>query len=245
MLRCPHCGGPLETAERSLRCANGHSFDVARQGYVALERKPARGDTAEMVAARVAFLEAGHYAPIAEALVEAAGTARTVVDLGAGPGYYLAAVLDANPDACGFALDSSRPALRRAARAHANITAVACDIWDALPIQDDAADVVLNVFAPRNADEIRRILTPLGRLVVVTPTARHLQELELLKVHPGKRDRLHEDFGAPDGERLVEFALQLDDVTPLVAMGPSAHHDHERHGPQRVTVSVTVTTFRG
>ena len=97
MFRCPHCGETLEVGERAWRCANGHSFDVARQGYVALERKPARGDTAEMVAARVAFLEAGHYGPIAEAIVAAAGAAQTVVDLGAGPGYYLAAVLRANP----------------------------------------------------------------------------------------------------------------------------------------------------
>ena len=47
------------------------------------QRQPARGDTAEMVAARAAFLEAGHYAPIADAIVAAAGAARFVVDLGA------------------------------------------------------------------------------------------------------------------------------------------------------------------
>jgi 23S rRNA (guanine745-N1)-methyltransferase len=299
VFRCPHCGAPLEIGERAWRCANGHSFDVARQGYVALERKAARGDTAEMVAARVAFLEAGHYSPIAEAVVAAAGlpealgvvppsggeeggggesrrasvdlhnqglckstleggceasagggeagggAARTVVDLGAGPGYYLAAVLEAHRDARGIALDSSRPALRRAARAHPRITAIACDAWDALPLQDGTADVVLNVFAPRNPDEMRRVLKPDGRIVVVTPTDRHLKELELLSVHPDKRERLHKDLGTPEQERDLEFTLELDDVTPLVQMGPSAHHRLERRGPQRVTVSVTVSTFRG
>jgi 23S rRNA (guanine745-N1)-methyltransferase len=295
VFRCPHCGAPLEIGERAWGCANGHSFDVARQGYVALERKAARGDTAEMVAARVAFLEAGHYAPIAEAVVAAtglrealgvvppsggeegggggsrrasvdihnqglckstlergceasaggAGAVRTVVDLGAGPGYYLAAVLDAYPDARGVALDSSRPALRRAARVHPRITAVACDAWDALPLQDAIADVVLNVFAPRNPDEMRRVLKPNGRIVVITPTERHLKELELLRVHPEKRERLHNDLGTPESERELEFMLELDDVKPLVQMGPSAHHGLERHGPQRVTVSVTVSTFRG
>ena len=270
VFRCPHCGAPLETGERAWRCANGHSFDVARQGYVALERKAARGDTAEMVAARVAFLEAGHYAPIVEALVaavaaggegagggkgaagagggggggggegaagregpgdgEGAAGARTVVDLGAGPGYYLAAVLDAQPGARGVALDSSRPALRRAARAHPRITAVACDAWDALPLQDGIADVVLNVFAPRNPGEMRRVLKPEGRIVVVTPTERHLKELDLLRVHPEKRERLHHDLGSPQQERDLEFTLELDDVTPLVQMGPSAHHGLERQG---------------
>jgi 23S rRNA (guanine745-N1)-methyltransferase len=100
------------------------------------------------------------------------------------------------------------------------------------------------VFAPRNAAEIRRVLKPRGRLVVVTPTERHLRELGLLKVHPEKRERLVADLGEPETETGVEFALELDDVAPLVRMGPNAHH-HERRGAARVTVSVTVRTFRG
>lgn len=230
-----------------MRCAQGHNFDIARQGYVALERKPARGDTAEMVTARAAFLEAGHYAPIAAALVAAAGAGepRTIVDLGAGPGYYLAALLEAHPGARGFALDSSRPALRRAVRAHPRILGIACDIWDAIPLDDDVADLLVNVFAPRNPAEMRRVLAPGGSLLVVTPTERHLQELELLAIHPDKRARLHDAFDTPVQERLVEFQFEVDDVTPLVAMGPGAHHGFERTGPRRVTASVRVQTFRG
>ena len=247
MLRCPHCGGSLTTVGATLKCARGHSFDVARQGYVALERKAARGDTAAMVEARARFLGAGHYAPIAAALVAAAGEPRTIVDVGAGPGYYLAQLLEARPQARGFALDSSRPALKRAVTAHPRITAVACDIWAALPLEDGAADLLVNVFAPRNPTEIRRVLAPGGALVVVTPTERHLRELDLLAVHPGKREQLHGAFGAPESSELVEFAMDLDEaaVEQLVAMGPSAHHDRKPGGAARVTASVVVETFRG
>ncbi|MBL6278942.1 23S rRNA methyltransferase [Micromonospora fiedleri] len=77
-LRCPVCGEGLTTATAgtadALRCPRRHSFDIARQGYVNLltGRSPHGGDTAEMVAARAQFLEAGHYDTISTALAEAA-----------------------------------------------------------------------------------------------------------------------------------------------------------------------------
>ncbi|HEY1457167.1 MAG TPA: hypothetical protein VGF15_01505, partial [Solirubrobacteraceae bacterium] len=67
-LRCPNCGATLIHGERVLSCVNGHSFDIAREGRVALvppRRKIAAGDTPAMVLARDTFLGAGHYAPIA------------------------------------------------------------------------------------------------------------------------------------------------------------------------------------
>lgn len=68
---CPVCGAALEPQGAAWRCAQGHCFDVARQGYVNLltvTQKHSRhpGDTREMVAARRAFLDAGWYAPIAK-----------------------------------------------------------------------------------------------------------------------------------------------------------------------------------
>jgi 23S rRNA (guanine745-N1)-methyltransferase len=96
-LACPHCGAGL-TLDGQVRCARGHGFDVARQGYVNLlsGKASVSGDSAEMVAARAAFLDAGHYAPIMRAVAAAAGPATgCVADLGAGTGHYLAAVLDA------------------------------------------------------------------------------------------------------------------------------------------------------
>src|SRR5680860_194779 len=188
-LRCPHCGASLSPAGSALTCARGHSYDVARQGYVSLpppRRVMPPGDSAAMVAARAAFLGREHYAPIAAAVTAAACEARAldgdagaacVVELGAGTGHHLARLLDEFPATWGVALDASRPALRRAARAHPRVAAVACDAWGDLPVADDAADVVLNVFAPRNGAEIARVLAPAGALIVVTPAAEHLYEL--------------------------------------------------------------------
>src|SRR5215475_13581237 len=99
-LRCPICGAELssgETAGGGLRCARGHSFNQARQGYVDLTAGPVRheGDGAEMVAARADFLAAGHYGFISAGLAAAAPPGPgLVVDVGAGTGAQLAAVLD-------------------------------------------------------------------------------------------------------------------------------------------------------
>jgi 23S rRNA (guanine745-N1)-methyltransferase len=223
-----------------------------------------------MVAAREAFLGAGHYAPIAAAIAVAArpiargidDAAPAVVDLGAGTGYHLAALLKGLPGWWGVALDASAPALRRAVRAHPRIAAIACDVWQQLPLQDAAAHLVVDVFAPRNGREIARVLSPGGALVLVTPTARHLHQLVpvlgMLRIDPDKESRVRAALSPhleAVGRRTVAFDMTLThrDVGALIAMGPSARHldpgDVQRSlarlpGLVRVTASVNVETFR-
>jgi len=192
------------------------------------------GDTAAMIAARASFLAAGHYAPITRALAEhaAVDAPGVIADVGAGTGQHLAAVLDAHPARTGIALDSSTPAMRRAARTHPRMAAVTCDAWDALPLADGAAAVVLSVFAPRGAAEIRRVLTGAGVVLAVTPTERHLAELReplgLLRTDPGKAERLAGDLGLRERAReSIEAELRLTAEEALLAarMGPAGHHD--------------------
>ncbi|BFV59282.1 rRNA (guanine-N1)-methyltransferase [Kitasatospora sp. CMC57] len=283
-LACPHCVRPLILDGRTLRCAAGHSFDQARQGYVSLlagDAHTGTGDTAEMVAAREAFLAAGHYRPIADALAEAAGQVMgsqvtagqvmggqvtdgptgLVADLGAGTGYYLSHVLD-RTGGVGAALDISKFALRRAARAHPRIGALVCDAWRPLPLLDDSADLLLNVFAPRNGPEIRRVLRPGGRMLLVSPTSRHLRELVealgLLSVDEDKERRTDEKLSpwlTRTDRTEVEFRLRLShaEANEVVAMGPNAWHTDparlaaalaELPDPVEVTGSVHLTTYR-
>ncbi|PZF97434.1 putative RNA methyltransferase [Micromonospora deserti] len=277
-LRCPVCGQPLAEVTagtaRALRCPRRHSFDVARQGYVNLlaGRAPHAGDTAEMVAARADFLAAGHYDLISAALATAAEAATVavsgsgayplVVDAGAGTGRHLAAVLAALPDAVGLALDVSKPALRRAARAHPRAAAALADTWRRLPLADASTAVLLNVFAPRNGAEFHRILDPAGTLLVVTPAEDHLAELVdalgLLRVDPAKADRVAESLGGhfaaeSASERRRELALTGAEVATLVGMGPSAWHTDPAGlaarvtalpEPVRVTVAVRLGVYR-
>ncbi|MBB3082792.1 putative RNA methyltransferase [Geodermatophilus sabuli] len=271
LLACPVCGAPLSSLpdDAGLRCPAGHAFDRARQGHVTLlppGHVPPSGDSAAMVADRVAFLAAGHYAGITAALADAVAAGdgappRALLDLGGGTGQHLAGVLDRLPDAVGVVLDSSRYAARRAAGVHPRAVAVVADSWARLPVRDAVVDRVLVVFAPRNGPETARVLRPGGRLVVVTPAADHLAELVeplgLLRVDPDKARRLtttlepHLRPVAAVGHRT---RLELDGVAvaTLVGMGPHARHltpgdlaTAVAALPDRtaVTVSVDVTSW--
>jgi 23S rRNA (guanine745-N1)-methyltransferase len=203
-----------------------------------------------MVAARSAFLGAGHLAPIDDALVAAAADIAAqgaIVDLGGGTGQHLTPVLDALPDRTGIVLDSSAPALRRAARAHPHAAAIAADAWGPLPLRDGSAAAVLSVFAPRGAEELRRILAPGGLVLAVTPTDRHLAELReplgLLSTDAGKADRLAAQLGLRERARtLVETTLTLtaEEATQAARMGPAAHHDRKQR-PLPATVTATLS----
>ncbi|MGQ0840727.1 putative RNA methyltransferase [Actinokineospora sp.] len=264
-LACPQCAADLTVDGGALRCANRHTFDVARQGYVSLLRGSATftGDTPAMVEARAAFLGAGHYAPIVRALVDAALPGPgCVIDVGAGVGHYLAAVLDALPDRVGLAVDASKHAMRRAARAHPRLGAAVCDAWQPLPVRPGSTGLALTVFAPRNPAALRRALHPDGTLLVVAPTDRHLAELvstlDLLAVEKDKAERIDAKLAphfTPVRRDDCEFTMTLPHaaVAALVGMGPNAFHRTADSvgariaalpAPVTVTGSVTVTTYR-
>jgi 23S rRNA (guanine745-N1)-methyltransferase len=237
-LVCPVCGAGLELADRGLGCPEGHAFDIARQGYANLlpgNARPGTADTPEMVRARDGFLKAGHFAEPADRLALAVSRAAPslVLDAGAGTGYYLGRILDRAPGAVGLALDISKHAARRAAKAHPRAGAVVADLWRPLPVRDGAADVVVNVFAPRNAAEFHRVLRDDGLLFTVTPSPRHLatlvEPLGLLTIDKRKTERMDAALAGYfkfDSRREIETEAVLthDEVTTLVGMGPSAHH---------------------
>jgi 23S rRNA (guanine745-N1)-methyltransferase len=268
-LRCPTCRQPLHRLDRRVLCPRGHTFDLARQGYLNLavgSIHRGSADTSAMVLAREKFLSAGHYRPLADQLAAAAAQADPavadgiVVDLAGGTGYYLAAALEALPNRPGLCLDLSAPALRRAATAHTRAAAAGADAWQHLPVASGSASTVLSAFGPRDPGEIDRILAPGGALIVLSPLTDHLHELigplGLLRVDPLKAERQGATF---DRFRLIEqtaltyqLTLDHDDIAALAGMGPTARHASVQtlaarisaiSNPAAVTVAVLITTY--
>lgn len=184
-IACPLCRAPLIRTPKVWACVNRHTFDVAREGYVNLlpvqqKASKAPGDSAESLAARRAFLAAGHYAPLRSAITRllAPLAPRALIDIGCGEGWYTSAFPDVAREVVG--LDIAKPAVRMAAKAYG----VSCPeiTWlvgsgASLPVDDGALDAATCLFTQLHVDELHRALVAGGHVLVVTPAADHLAAL--------------------------------------------------------------------
>lgn len=250
ILADPNDGTALSGADDFSRLVSesGHSFDVAKQGYVTLAAGAGlkhKGDDMDMVNARETYLAMGHFAPFVEAVTGAVqgaldsaslaeSTPASLLEVGAGTGYYLAHTLDSIAEARGVGLDISPHAAKHLAKCHPRVGAVVADVWERLPIRDESVDAISVVFAPRNPAEFQRVLAPDGQVIVLTPDAGHLDELReplgILGVEDGKVERMYEQAEGYLEQAAdpvdISFPIELDkaSVAAQVGMSPSARH---------------------
>ena len=198
LFRCPICAAPLRregdppAKGGALRCPEGHSFDLSREGYAYLlppNRKHSKipGDDREMVAARSAFLDKGYYLPLRSALEEqaleltAGLPAPVVVDSGCGEGWYTAGIFRALAEAGRrpvlAGVDISKFALRRAARRLPEGQFAVASSYR-LPLPNGCAHLLLDIFSPLAVSEFARVLGPGGHFIYVVPSARHLWQMK-------------------------------------------------------------------
>lgn len=209
---CPKCKAPLVFSERVAKCAAGHSYDRAKEGYYNLLLTAAggtHGDNKEMILARRAFLDAGYYASLSDALN--AMVARIlpahgcILDGGAGEGYYTARLADAlsdtHPAAKIYSFDISKEAVRRLAKRRADLHPAVAGVYD-MPVASESVDVVLNFFAPFAREEILRVLKKGGYLCMAVPEHEHLFGLKEKVYEAPYYNEVSEEI--PEGFSLVE-----------------------------------------
>lgn len=227
--RCPLCRLALVADAGGYTCSQGHRFDRAREGYVNLlpvQHKHSRdpGDSADMLGARRRFLTAGHYAPLIFALQQQLPRQGRLLDAGCGEGWYTSQLCAERPLAAD-GIDISRAAIRMAARSHrAQRFAVASSY--ALPFADRSFDAGLNIFAPLEPAEMRRVLRPGAPLLRLSAGPRHLYALKALiysevRLHPDTRLSLP-GFEREHSETL-RFGFVLDSpdaLSDLIRMTP-------------------------
>lgn len=237
ILACPVCGKPLARLPKAFACQEGHSYDIAAEGYVYLlqpNRKHSRepGDDRGMVAARRRFLEGGSYGIFSDALnrlaleyFPAGGT--EALDSGCGEGYYtgrLAQALRAR-DAAVTGFDISKAAVKAAAKKYRGAAFAAASVFQ-IPVLTASADLLTDVFAPIVPEEFARAVKPGGVMILAVPGERHLYGLkEILYDAPYENEKRDTDYpGFRFLERVpVRGMLETDDpqtILDLFAMTP-------------------------
>ena len=241
-LACPLDGAPLQRQGGSLRCANGHCFDVAAQGYTNLlpvQNKRSRdpGDSKEMVAARRRFLESGAYQPIAAAVSQAVLAdlppgSLACLDAGCGEGYYLRQLADAAERSSEqqtlalLGLDISKWAVISAAKRDKRSNWIVGSNAN-LPVPTAALDRVLCMFGFPVYAEFARVLKTGGLLLQVDAGPDHLRELRetiypTLKAERTTPTAIPDGF-TPDTTESIRYSLDLvgqAQIADLLAMTP-------------------------
>ena len=209
---CPKCKAPLSLEDRSAKCASGHSYDRAKEGYFNLlltNVGGTHGDNKEMILARRAFLDAGYYAPLSDALNALAcrylKKGGTVLDGGAGEGYYTGrlaeALSDADLSAKIYSFDISKDAVRRLAKRRADLNPAVAGVYD-MPVASESVDLLLNFFAPFAREESLRVLKRGGYLAMAVPEREHLFGLKEKVYENPYYNEVSEEI--PEGFSLVE-----------------------------------------
>lgn len=229
---CPVCGGELTREGKALVCASRHSYDIARQGYVNLlvvqqKHSLAPGDTREQVLSRRAFLEAGFYAPISDALNRAAldyGASGELLDVGCGEGYYSARLADAI-HAPLTGLDISKEAVRCAAAKYKDARWL-CATASHIPVPDGSIGTLTSLFAITLPEEFHRVLARDGLFFQVLAAEDHLLGLKSI-VYDALTHKEKNTSPELPGFALLEsrpirftFTVEGDQIRSLFAMTP-------------------------
>jgi len=194
-LACPLDGLPLHIGAKQVTCAHGHSFDIARQGYINLlpvqhKRSKHPGDSQEMVLARSGLLNSGVYASIADKLnsitldliAGESGHELCMLDAGCGEGYYLARMQRALQESAIqkqlalIGLDISKPAIVAAAKRSKAITWLIASSKQP-PLLPASVDLIFCLFGFPMYDSFKTLLKPGGQIILVEAGPMHLLEL--------------------------------------------------------------------
>jgi len=263
ILMCPVCRQSLDLNEKTWRCGQGHSYDVAKQGYVNLhvvQHKHSKnpGDTPESVDARRAFLQGGYYQPLQHAVVDLLKQldVKTVLDIGCGEGYYTSAMQQVVEQCVG--VDIAKNAVQRAAKLNNEVTWVV-GTGATLPVLDQSMDACTSLFSPIPQAEIARVLKDDGYLIVVTPASEHLyamREALFEQVNPHTPEKFVEqlqDLFELKQEQIIDapFVLDQQSLKNLIAMTPYAYKASperrlqlEQQSQLEVTASFQIYVFQ-
>jgi 23S rRNA (guanine745-N1)-methyltransferase len=239
---CPVCRDVLELDGRSLKCSSGHSYDIAREGYVNLllanqKRSQEPGDNQTMIGHRRRFFATGLYEPLSDeinqlvtaSLGEQGNEARfNLLDCGCGEGYFLhrlgAFLRGMERPYALWGIDISKFAIKAAAKRDKAANWAVASSYD-LPLLPNSLDFILNIMAPFSREEFGRVLRGDGRILVITPGPNHLFSLRQQIYETPQQHEMPDDI-LPGFQRIHSHRvcytrdMQNEEIVNLFVMTP-------------------------
>lgn len=238
LFSCPICSSEMMLEDQvRFVCTNGHSFDLAKSGYVNLapQAHTTKYDKT-LFEARTAVMSSGFFEPIIHKLVEQVIQQighvdnPVILDAGCGEGTHLSMMHAQLPgEAVGIGIDLAKEGIVTASKMYPGFIWSVADLA-AMPFRDEQIDVILNVLSPANFAEFSRLLKPGGAVVKVVPESGYLKELRevFYEGKPQKEEsdpvgRFAEHFDSVQSER-VTYTFELPEglLSPLIHMTPLA-----------------------
>lgn len=212
---CPVCAERLVRLAKGYQCPVGHTYDLAKSGYVNLvlanqKRSKNPGYDKGMIRSRREFLAKGYYDAIGLQLAtilcdaipeQLAHPSTTILDVGCADGYFSDQIRQQLPDSVHlWGIDLSKIAIQYAAQRYQAIRFAVANSFR-LPILPNSLDLILQILAPGNEAEYARTLKKGGYLVTITPNTEHLWQMrEVIYERPNKHQ--------PKEEKRIHFVQQ-------------------------------------
>ncbi|MCM3761953.1 methyltransferase domain-containing protein [Alkalihalobacillus oceani] len=260
---CPYCRRSLQVKNGSLICADGHTFDLARQGYVNMLNRPGNQqyDKRLFMARQEIITASGLYdvlhqkiAKVVKEYFAAGRSSLFMLDAGCGEGSHLQRIIERSqqPVITGVGLDLSKEGIKLAAQSYKEPLWFVGDLAKS-PFTDGVFDAILNILSPANYKEFQRLLAPDGIVIKVVPRQNYLKELrEALFMETEKKvyrkqspaHRFKEHFELVDVMDVSHVtSLNQAHLSQLALMSPlswTAERERIVRFSERVTAGITI-----
>lgn len=202
MIICPVCSKKMTKIERKYICERAHNFDISKYNHVNLllsnqKNSKIPGDSKEMVLSRKNYLEKGYYKGISDGVNQVVENYLSdkkqlnILDIGCGEEYYtnrLKKKLDElNIKSNIVGIDISKEAIISAAKSYKDMEWIVASA-SSLPIENEALDFIICMFAKIIPEENMRALKKGGKLIVVSTGENHLLQLKEVVYESVRKD---------------------------------------------------------
>lgn len=242
-LQCTICHSEMTVMDsKSLVCEKGHSFDLAKQGYVNMLQKQVSTmydhtlfDARKRIIHDYKFYDKVHQ-KISKIIDEALQEGGLVFDAGSGEGTHLNAIFNhLDKDSIhGIGLDISKDGIVMAAKNYSDLNWLVGDLTQT-PFKEHSQDIILSFLSPANYSEFKRIMKPNGLLIKIIPGSHYLKEI---REHLSDEDKEYENTDTVNlmrnkvdviSEERVTYEREVDEevLRDILTMTPLTWHISE------------------